>query len=246
MILRLLTYNIHRSIGVDHQFRPERTIEILEHYNPDIALLQEVDHGVPRSGELDLAGYIARSLKYDYHALGLNVILRKGKYGNATLSRFPIGKQRNIDLTIGWHKKRGAQHTSITVWDGKHQTTIEVFNIHLGLSAGERQKQLKILLESPDLAQLDPSTPCIVAGDMNDWRGVLRRRCFLPAGFQCATNKHSGFRWAIKTFPSFAPAGGLDKIFYRGKIKLLRVHRSRLQLARVASDHLPVIAEFEV
>lgn len=242
----LLTYNIHRAIGVDRKFRPERIVEILEHYNADIVLLQEVDCGVPRSKHLDLAEIIARALQYDYHALGLNVTLKKGKYGNATLSRFPIGRQRNIDLTFGWRKKRGAQHTRLQIPCGRRSVALEVFNVHLGLSARERREQVHRLLNSPEVARLEPGQSCMVAGDMNDWRGVLRRRCFIGAGFHCATNRHSGFRWSIKTFPSYAPTGGLDKIFYRGPLKLLHVRRSRLKLAKVASDHLPVIAEFEL
>jgi endonuclease/exonuclease/phosphatase family metal-dependent hydrolase len=91
---------------------------------------------------------------------------------------------------------------------------------------------------------LVPDAPCVIAGDMNDWRGVLKGM-FKKTGFACGTNRRPGSRWAIKTFPSFAPTGGLDKIFYRGPLHPQRVYRSRLALARVASDHLPVIADFE-
>ena len=96
------------------------------------------------------------------------------------------------------------------------------------------------------MARLPPDAPCLIAGDLNDWRGVLQRGLFAPAGFSCATSRRPGSRWAIKTFPSFAPTGGLDKIFYRGPLRPLHVYRSRLRLARVASDHLPVIADFEL
>lgn len=246
MRFTVLTYNIHRAIGVDRKFAPERIIEILEYYNADIVLLQEVDQGVPRSNHLDLAHEIARTLEYDYHALGLNVTLKVGKYGNATLTRFPIGRQRNIDLSIGWRKKRGAQHACIEIPKGKDSVHVDLFNVHLGLSALERIQQVRLLLDSSEVQHLSPKVPCIIAGDMNDWRGVLKRQCFVPAGFDCATNRRPGSRWSIKTFPSFAPTGGLDKIFFRGKMKLMHCHCSRLKLARVASDHLPVIAEFQV
>ncbi|MCH8805891.1 MAG: endonuclease/exonuclease/phosphatase family protein [Planctomycetes bacterium] len=246
MRFRLLTYNIHKAIGVDRRFRPERIIAILKRHNADVVLLQEVDRGVPRSGHIDLASYIATAVLYQFRAVGMNVHLKKGKYGNATLSRFPIGRQRNIDLSIGRRKRRGAQHTRIILPKRGDPTPIDIFNIHLGLSALERRRQVRRLLESPDIAQLDPSAPCVIAGDLNDWRGVLRRQRFTDAGFLCATNRRPGSRWSIKTFPSYAPTGGLDKIFYCGSLRLLHVRRSRLALARVASDHLPVIADFEV
>ncbi len=51
MRVKVLSYNIHRAIGVDRRFRPDRVAEILAHHKPDIALLQEVDEGVPRSRE---------------------------------------------------------------------------------------------------------------------------------------------------------------------------------------------------
>lgn len=246
MRFRLLTYNIHKAIGVDRRFRPERIIAILKRHNADVVLLQEVDRGVPRSGHVDLASHIATAVLYQFRAVGMNVHLKKGKYGNATLSRFPIGRQRNIDLSIGRRKRRGAQHTRILLPQRGAPTPIDIFNIHLGLSALERRRQVRRLLESPDIAQLDPRAPCVIAGDLNDWRGVLRRQRFTDAGFLCATNRRPGSRWSIKTFPSYAPTGGLDKIFYRGALRLLHVRRSRLALARVASDHLPVIADFEV
>jgi endonuclease/exonuclease/phosphatase family metal-dependent hydrolase len=246
MRFRMITYNIHKAIGVDRQFRPQRIIDVLRHYEADIVLLQEVDRGVPRSDHLDLAAELAGALRYDFKSVGMNVTLKKGHYGNATLTRFPIGRQRNINLTVPGHKARGAQHTIIYLPTPRRATPIHIFNIHLGLRARERRKQVRLLLSTTDVDHLPEERGCIIAGDMNDWRGVLKRRHFSPAGFACATNRRPGSPWSIKTFPSYAPAGGLDKIFFRGGLLLTHVHRARMALARVASDHLPVIADFEV
>ena len=90
MRLRIMTYNIHRAIGVDRRFRPERIVRIAEHHAPDVLLLQEVDEGVPRSRERDLGRDLAEALGFPYFVVGHNVSLRKGRYGNATLSRHPI------------------------------------------------------------------------------------------------------------------------------------------------------------
>jgi endonuclease/exonuclease/phosphatase family metal-dependent hydrolase len=246
MRLRLLTYNIHRAIGVDRRFRPERIAAILRRYDADVVLLQEVDSGAPRSGMLDLAAHLADALDYEYRALGLNVFLRIGRYGNATLSRFPIGRQRNIDLTLGARKRRGAQHTRLVLSAAARTVELDVFNVHLSLSAAMRRLQIAYLLATDDVSQLPPHAPVLIAGDTNDWRGRLRPALLAPAGFHCATNRGPGVGRALRTYPSFAPTGGLDKIFYRGRLKLLRVWCCRLALVQVASDHLPVIAEFEV
>jgi len=109
MRFRLLVYNIHKAIGVDGQFRPDRIATILKRYDADLVLLQEVDRHVPRSSHVDLASTLAKSVDYQHRATGMNVFLRKGRYGNATFSRYPIDRQHNIDLTVAWHKRRGAR-----------------------------------------------------------------------------------------------------------------------------------------
>ena len=249
MLIRIVTYNIHRAIGVDRRFKPERIVRILHHHNPDLVLLQEVDEGAPRSRELDMARELAGELGFAHFAVGHNVSLRKGRYGNATLSRFPILRERNIDLSIaGSWIRRGCQHTSIALFSGR--PALEVFNLHLGLSARERERQVELLARSSEFASLGPEVPCLVAGDFNDWRSLLRPRFTNGLGFHCATDgrvgRRTGRRRPLATFPAFSPRGGLDRIYYRGPLRLLGVRRCRLQVARVASDHRPVIAEFQL
>ena len=244
--IRIITYNIHRAIGVDRRFRPERIAGILAHYDADLVLLQEVDEGVPRSRELDLARELAQALDYPYFAVGHNVTLKKGRYGNATLSRFPILRETNLDLTIdssaiGSLIRRGCQHTALALPGGG---TLEAFNLHLGLSAREREKQVGLLVNSAEFRRVSPEVPLLVAGDFNDWRSLLRPIFTEVFGFRCATDRKGG--WALRTYPSFSPQGGLDRIYYRGPFELSSIRSCRLQVSRVASDHLPVIAEFEL
>lgn len=247
MQIRILSYNIHRAIGVDRRFRPERIFKILDHYKADIVLLQEVDVGVPRSKELNLAEVIANALGYPYYAVGLNVQLRKGKYGNATLSRFPISRQRNIDLTIDNRKSRGCLHTSLQIKGFADKSfMLEIFNVHLGLSFKERPQQVGKLVHSNEFTSLETGHPCLVAGDFNDWWTRLAPIFTEILGFACATNHKRGYQNAFLTYPSFSPTSGLDKIFCRGNIRVIRGRRCRLRASRVASDHLPVIADLEL
>lgn len=246
--IRILTYNIHRAIGVDRRFRMERIVEVLKHHQADIALLQEVDDGAPRSRELDLGRELADAAGYPHLAIGHNVSLRKGRYGNATLSRFPIVRERNIDLTIGRSKRRGCQHTSLNVLGptGKEHP-LEIFNLHLGLSARERRTQVSRLVESAELKELDPSVACIVGGDFNDWRSLLLGAFIEGQGFRSATLHDRGAsQGCVKTYPSFAPRGSLDHLYYRGGLQMEEVRVSRLRVVRVASDHLPLIGDFRL
>ncbi|TDR22516.1 endonuclease/exonuclease/phosphatase family protein [Marinicella litoralis] len=247
--IKIASYNIHRAIGIDRKFAPNRIVKILEALDADIVLLQEVDEGVPRSNELNLAEVLATECDYPYFALSHNVTLKKGQYGNATLSRFPIIKQSNIDLTIDGKKKRGCQHTTIQISESKTDYQfLEVFNLHLGLSAKERQKQAGKLFKSKEFTKINSQQPCVIGGDFNDWRSMLRALFIIGKDFQCATDRTTlrGNETALKTFPSFAPRGGLDRIYYRGKMTCHHISTTKMNLAKVASDHLPVLGLFEV
>ena len=247
MRFRVMTYNIHRAIGIDRRFRPDRVIRILESHAPDVVLLQEVDDGVPRSRGLDLARELASSAGYPHMAIGHNVTLRKGRYGNATLSRHPILLERNIDLTIGTTKRRGCQHTAIALEDPSGRTrALEVFNLHLGLSARQRLLQVALLGRSRELASLPTDAACLVGGDFNDWRSQLFPYFTGPMQFRSATECTSRGDGTLLTYPSFFPRGPLDRIFYRGPLRLLAAKRCRLRVSRIASDHLPVVADFEI
>lgn len=245
---KLVTYNIHRAIGIDRKFAPERIIDILNSFNADVVLLQEVDEGVPRSNELNLAKVLAEACDYPHYLLSHNVTLKKGHYGNATLSRYPITKHRNIDLTIADKKKRGCLHTTIEINSGKSTNHLDLFNLHLGLSAREREKQAGLLFKSPEFKSLSLENPCIIGGDFNDWRSMLRALFIIGKDFECATDRTSsrGSEVALRTYPSFAPRGGLDRIYYRGNLRCLNVSSTKMRIAKVASDHLPIVTTFEV
>ena len=238
---------MHRAIGVDRLFRPERIAKVINHHQADIVLLQEVDVGVPRSRNLDLAKEMAEAAGYPHYATGLNVRLFRGRYGNATLSKFPITRSRNINLTVGKRKARGCLHTTIAVNNSiDFSQNVEVFNLHLGLSSQERVRQVGLLIHSVEFTTLSPHTPCLVGGDLNDWRTRLAPIFTDILNFKCASNHSSGYHNPYLTYPSFSPTGGLDKIFYRGPMKLLKRKRCWMGITRLASDHLPVIAEFKL
>jgi endonuclease/exonuclease/phosphatase family metal-dependent hydrolase len=247
MRFRVMTYNIHRAIGIDRRFRPERVVGILEAHAPDVVLLQEVDDGVPRSRGLDLARELAARSGYPHMAIGHNVTLRKGRYGNATLSRHPILLERNIDLTIGTLKRRGCQHTTLVLEGPAGRTRLlEVFNLHLGLSARQRAQQVALLARSRELAALAPDAACLVGGDFNDWRSQLYPFFTGALRFRSATESTRRGDRALLTYPSFFPRSPLDRIYYRGPLELLAAKRCRLRVSRIASDHLPIVADFEI
>ncbi len=241
MKLTFLSYNVHKCIGgLDRRYRPERVTETIAHFAPDFVLLQEVDEGAKRSlfhRQVDLLG---EGLGLRHRTWFPNHHLKNGGcYGNAILSKFPLFDTSNIDLTIAGRKARSVLHGRFRVRTGRHLRTVHVFNLHLGLLERDRREQLRRFLDAHPFAGLHERTPVIVAGDFNDVWGSLGPELLVPAGFR-------GGDRPIRTFPAYAPVRALDGIYVRGDVRLTAVRPGRTRLSRLASDHLPLVAELDL
>ncbi len=240
MRFRVLSWNIHKGIGgLDRRYRPERTLQVIRYYRPDLVLMQEVDEGVRWSSFHRQVDVLGDALELRHRSYGPNVKVRRGRYGNATLSRWPLTHITNIDLTLKPKKRRGALYTRLRVRVGRHTRTLVVLNLHLGLAGFERSIQLKRLLKHQLLAGLHGRTPVLLAGDFNDPSDTLGPRLLQPAGFRRAGT-------ARATYPAFWPLRPLDGIFVRGDLKRVRGWASRMDSARAASDHLPILADLSI
>jgi endonuclease/exonuclease/phosphatase family metal-dependent hydrolase len=240
MRFRLITYNIHKGIGgVDRRYRPERIIETLLRYEPDVVLLQEVDDGVPRSRRDRQVDLLGDALGLRHREFQPNVKLPTGVYGNAILSRFPLAEVEHVDLSVPLKKRRRALLAHCRVPVNGHTRRLLISNVHLGLAGFERKIQLRRLLKSGIVAHAQHHTPAIAGGDFNDVYGNLGRRLLKPAGFEPAGRY-------VRTFPAALPLRALDRIYFRGDLRLVRCFASQAGVAKQASDHLPIIAEFEV
>jgi endonuclease/exonuclease/phosphatase family metal-dependent hydrolase len=240
MQFRLITYNIHKGIGgVDRKYQPERIAETLQHYQPDILFLQEVDNGVPRSRRHRQVDWLGDAMQMPYRAYQANVTLRQGYYGNAILSRFPLSRIEHIELTVPFKKRRRALAAHCRIKTDNHERTLVLYNVHLGLAGYERMAQLRRLLKTKSLKRTWRNTALVVGGDFNDVWGTLGPRLLQPAGLRPASAP-------LNTFPAVRPLRPLDRLFYRGRLECVRCFRSHTQVSRYASDHLPLIAEFEL
>lgn len=244
MKLRILTYNIHKCIGgIDRRYKPERIVETIAHYAPDIVMMQEVDNEAKRSNRHRQVEVLAEMLNMQYHSWYPNVKVRGGgHHGNAILSRFPLLDSHNIDITTPPKKKRsilyGRQRIALEGGE-RGSKTLHLFNMHLGLSQIERKVQLKRFLEAEPFRGIHHDTPVIVGGDLNDVYGNLGGKLLAPVGFRTVAKLKA-------TFPSYAPVRTLDGLYVRGAVTLHKLDRSRLKLAKQASDHLPLIADLEL
>lgn len=238
--LRLVTWNIHKGIGgLDRRYRLERVVELLIQQKPDVLLLQEVAEGMPSTRRHNQVELLSSALGLPHFAYNKEHSFRVGGYGNAILSRFQLSDVAHVDLTIGWHKKRGAICARAHVQHNGHARGLVICNLHLGLSGAERAEQLVRFLRCDTFSGLHLRTPVVIAGDMNDLWGSLGQRFFAPVGLKRAGNR-------FNTFPAILPARPLDAIFLRGDLRSVHYGTRRGALARVASDHLPLIADLEL
>ncbi len=235
--LRILTYNIHSCLGTDGRRLLERIAHVVAQLRPDIVALQEVDVNRPRSGNLDQAYRIAHFLGMACHFYPSFQVAEE-QYGNAVLSRFPMRLVKAGPLPgLRRLEPRGALWVAVT-WQGME---LQVFNTHLGLLPADRHLQVRALM-GPDW--LDHPTclgPVILCGDLNaPPRSGLCRRLRGRLADAAAVARHRHLRG---TFPSRFPVVRLDHIFVSPGLDVVRVEVSSSRLSRMASDHLPLLAE---
>lgn len=235
---RIVTYNIHKCKGLDFRASPQRIADVLREIEADIIALQEVVSHENQTLQANQAKFIAESLDYDYR-IGENRKHLGGIYGNVVLSRFPITEDKNFDITIGKYEPRGCQHVDVEIEKGSF---LHVYNIHMGTSFLERRKQVKRLLDDEILSRAHRA-PRILLGDFNEYTNGLASK-LLKAHFRSADlREHLKIK---RTYPGIFPFLHLDHIYYDHHLKIEHafVHRSRLAL--VASDHLPLVADFRL
>lgn len=236
--MRLLSYNIHKGIGGrDRRYRLERIIATIEHENPDLIGLQEVDRHCKRSKFDDQPRLLAEQFAVAAHLFQLNVASGGGGYGNLLLSRWPIVASHQLSLRLHKKKPRGAQIAVIDSPEGP----FTVAHTHLGLAERERHWQVRHLL-GHHLFLSESTRPTIVFGDLNDWRNTLAAGPFGEYDFQPVATPPSRFR----SFPAWLPIGSLDKAFCRGGVVVREARISRTAIAKHASDHLPLVVDFHL
>ncbi|HQZ97593.1 MAG TPA: endonuclease/exonuclease/phosphatase family protein [Pyrinomonadaceae bacterium] len=236
--LRIATYNIHKCVGIDRRYSPERIAEVLEEIDADVIALQEVLCHSRENRRDHQAEFIANALGMDFR-LGENRRIRGGEYGNATLSRLPIDSFRNHEITVSRYEPRGCLRTEIRLHDGR---VLQFFNLHMGTSFFERRKQVHNLLADHVLDAHGLAGDRMIAGDFNEWISGITTK-LLRSKFRSVEPKlHLG---TSRSFPGFLPLMHLDHIYFDDTFTLTNATLHRTKLSRVASDHLPIFADFE-
>ncbi|MEO7597871.1 MAG: endonuclease/exonuclease/phosphatase family protein [Opitutus sp.] len=238
--LRLMTYNVHGCGGMDGRVSPRRVARVAAAMAPDLLALQEVDLGRRRSRAEDQAELIARQL--GMHVVFCPTVTRgQEHYGHALLSRWPIEViKRSLlphDPKGWWKEPRAALWAKVMVGD----TAVNVITTHLGLGPNERVLQMRMLLGDEWLGRISDDEPIILCGDFNLMPGS-KPYGMAAARFRDAQAARNGHR-PLNTFSSLKPFVRLDHIFLSPRLEVTHISVPRTELTRVASDHLPLIAD---
>lgn len=236
--LRIVTINTHKGLAAwNRRFMLAELRDAVRSTGADMVFLQEVigerrDAPEPSGPHYE---FLADKL-WPQFAYGRNAVYPEGDHGNALLSKYPILRWQNRDVSEAGHEARGLLHcvTRIPGWGEVHAVCV-----HLGLLEAHRRRQLALLCRLLQ-EEVPPAAPLLVAGDFNDWRRradtLLLRDCGLRSAFRGSA------RDLPKTFPARWPLLALDRIYARN----LDVRSACVLSARPwphLSDHLPLLAE---
>lgn len=221
--MRVVSWNIHGSIGRDRRCDPDRIMRHLHALRPDILALQEVDGRTQFGRRAEAFEFFAEAL--GGHCAEARLVRRPGRdYGHLLWSRWPISAS-TVLLPDGRIEQRGAIDAVIATPAGP----LRLLAAHLGLWPASRRRQAQKLAELVGQSDL----PVLALGDFNEWhpRGAVHGALspVLP-------------RVAMpRTWPARRPTIRLDRIYAREDLVLTLLPEG-LE-AREASDHLPVVAE---
>lgn len=240
---RLLTYNVHRCVGVDRKLDVDRIVGVIAEHEPDIVCLQELDVGRARTGFVDQARSIADKLAMAFH-FHAAMRVEAEQYGDAVLTSRPERLIKSGPLPtlrgIPGLEPRGALWVAVDFDD----VTLNVFNTHLGLVPREQRLQAEALVGKDWMEHPGCVGPALLTGDFN--ATSLTRPYQTLTGRLADCQRTLGLKPTMKTFPSSFPAIRIDHCFTNPGIRVTRVIAPFSPLARVASDHLPLVIDFEL
>ena len=240
---RIVTYNVHRCVGNDRRLDVGRVAEVLAALEPDIVAMQELDVGRARTGHVDQAHEIARRLDMACH---FHAALRveEEQYGDAILTCFPERVVKVGPLPgyppIRRLEPRGALWVEVEV-DG---APVQILNTHLGLVPREQQIQAAYLAGPTWLGHPQCQGPRILLGDFNATATSVVYRTFLKT--LSPARGLAKVKTPTATFPSPLPVLRIDHLFVSPEIRVTDVFAPFSPKTRVASDHLPLVMDFEV
>jgi endonuclease/exonuclease/phosphatase family metal-dependent hydrolase len=239
---RIMTYNVHRCVGMDGKLDVARTAKVIATCRPDVVALQELDVGRTRTGLVDQAHAIAElvGMRFHFHPA---FAVEEELYGDAILSAAPMRLIKAAALP-GSHAVRGLEpRGALWVKIALDGAEIDVVNTHLGLVPHEQRAQADALISAQWMAHAECSDPAILLGDFN---ATPRHAAYRRLASRLRDAQHVVRRRGVPTFPSRFPMLRIDHVFVSRSIAVTGAHAPRGGQIRAASDHLPLLVDFRV
>jgi endonuclease/exonuclease/phosphatase family metal-dependent hydrolase len=223
--LRIASWNVRACLGLGARRSIDRVADVLRSLAVDVALLQELDVGRPRSDGEDQPRAIALRLGVE-HVFGAAVLHGEASYGNAILSHTPLEEVDTFVLPCAFGAEPRACTRAVTP---TRIGRIELAVTHFGLIAGDRRAQAEHVATMLGA----PAVPRVLGGDLNDG----------PRSSILATlaGEHLVRADSPATFPSFLPVARLDHLLVDRRLTIAGIERPMLWAIRAASDHLPLV-----
>lgn len=240
-----MTYNVHRCVGTDRKLDVERVAEVIAAEKPDVVALQELDVRRARTKGVDQAHRLAELLKMRSH-FHPAMTVEEELYGDAILTALPEKLVRAEGLPLYTRipglEPRGALWITVEVGG----VPVQIINTHLGLVPQEQKRQAAALLGERWMADDAWQAPGVLLGDFNASPYSATYR-MLKAVLRDAQTASAGWnRSPTATFPSNFPFMRIDHLFLTKGLKTVAVRSPYGALARVASDHLPLVIDLEI
>jgi endonuclease/exonuclease/phosphatase family metal-dependent hydrolase len=143
-------------------------------------------------------------------------VLRYHQFGNVVLSRYPIVHHGHYDLSWRTCEERACQRADLDLGDGAVLHFVHDHRI---------------------------TGPKIILGDFNEWLKGLATKTLSALFKSIDIAEHLKRK---RTYPGIFPFLHLDHIYYEGDVAVRRLELVRTRKALMASDHLPLVADFRI
>lgn len=224
--LRLASYNLHKCRGMTGPHAPERNLEVIANIKADVIALQEVDfrrgarpEALPRAMIQEATGLVPAA----FTGTGENSL---GWHGQTILMRPELLEVAQVRrLPLPGIEPRGALALRLP--------GVTIVAAHLGLVRSSRRAQLARIVAQAGRIGHDR---LVLTGDFNEWR--------MDRGFEALAPMHvvaTGASW-----PAPFPRLRYDRIVVSRGIEVLASGVWDCEVARQASDHLPIWADLQL
>jgi endonuclease/exonuclease/phosphatase family metal-dependent hydrolase len=236
--IRVLVFNVHAGKDAGGGRNMDGVAALVRSSNADIVLLQEVDRGTRRSGNVDQLQVLEDLTKYSA-VFGRSLDYDGGQYGIAALARQRIEQSATEPLPIQPPQARAGgsyePRVALTFATSTSLGALLVLNTHLDASSDEHYRVQESAHILAMLKRMAVKRLFVAGGDFNAEPGSATYEQVVSGGLKDAwreCGKGDGF-----TYPAVKPVKRIDYLFLA---RDLRCTSAEVIDTRV-SDHRPLL-----